>query len=482
MREHNLFNLKIIPADTFPEWNKQGLRCFLQTCQQSAQQDGRVKIASISMVVKHIDPLAVLESIYEPDELHFYCEHAQLDMAVAGAEAVVAETFSGADRCQQTKLFAQQVLADTIAIGDLTLPFAGPHFFTAFTFFAEPETAAEPFAPATIFLPRWQVARRQGDYCAVANIPVNADASIEQLVEKVWAAHEKFCAFDYREVMHTDEPATPAVAIQDVGGKTWFEAGIETALGEIAAGDYAKIVLARAIDLTAARPFMPLAALNKLRESYPACYAFSIGNGAGASFMGATPERLLRVENNTLFTEAIAGSAPRGSSARQDAEYAQALLHSDKDRREHDFVIESIRRRLHELGIAIDVSTSSRLLKLHNVQHLKTTLQGTIGTGVHVLDGVAALHPTPAVGGMPKAAACQRIAALEPFHRGLYAGAIGWFNYASMGEFVVAIRAALIQGKAARLYAGVGIVDGSVPATEKQETDWKLRALLEQLI
>lgn len=476
--------MKIIRPDTFPEWDKQGLRCFLHDCQQASQRDGRRKIASISMAVKHIDPLAVLESIYEPDELHFYCEHAQLDLAVAGAEAVVAKPCFGATRCEQAKAFAQEVLADTIAIGDLKLPFAGPHFFTALTFFAEPEAGVTPFAPATVFLPRWQVARRQGVYSAVANIAVSADVPLDALVEKVWAAHEKFGAFDYRAVTPADALVEQATTITEVGGGAWFEATVATALGEIAAGDYAKIVLARAIDLARSSSFVPLAALNQLRDTFPACYAFSIGNGAGGSFIGATPERLLRVDNGILYTEAIAGSAPRGTTAAQDAEYAQALLQSDKDQREHDFVIASIRRRLEGLGFSLDTEGvgASQLIKLHNVQHLKTTLQAVLPQGVHLLDGVAALHPTPAVGGMPRAATLQRIADLEPFHRGLYAGTMGWFNHAGDGEFLVAIRSAWIQGNAARLYAGVGIVKGSVPAKEKQETDWKLNAMLKQLV
>jgi len=473
--------LKTIAKDTFPEWNKAGLRHFLVDCQQAAKAEGRMKIASISIAVKHIDPLAVLESIYDPDELHFYCEHANLDIAVAGAEAVVKKTFSGADRCAQAKLFAQEVLAHTIAIGDLSLPFAGPHFFTALTFFNEVDSASEPFAPATVFLPRWQVARRQGAYCAVANIPVTAEAPIAQLVDKVWAAHEKFIAFNYADICKQGSAQGDLVSMREVGGETWFEAAVAAVLRGIEAGDYQKVVLARAVDLESEQPFAPLDTLNKLRETYPACYGFSIGNGAGSSFIGATPERLLRVDKQQLSTEAIAGSAPRGASARQDAEYARELLKSDKDMREHNFVIASIRRRLQGLGIEMEVQATSRLIKLHNVQHLKTPIQATMGANVHILDVVGELHPTPAVGGMPRAAACRRIAATEPFHRGLYAGTIGWFNFAGDGEFIVAIRSAWMQRKSARLYAGVGIVDGSVPAIEKQETDWKLSALLAPL-
>ena len=499
--------MKIIPADTFPDWDKPSLKRFLTECQQASKDDGHLKIASISMAVRHIDPLAVLESIYEPRHLHFYCEHPQQDMAVAGAEAVMEATFSGDQRFQQVKAFASGVLEHTIAIGDLSLPFAGPHFFTGFTFADKNDSDEVPFAPATVFLPRWQVARQQGLYSAVANVPVTPEVSVDLLADKVWAAHEKFCAFNYasQDIAHRDRSrfeadAKPvdhssvdrnevldsgdslcALDVHEVGGRSWFQNAVKCVLEDIRAGWLEKIVLARAIELHASRPLEPLTVLDQLRERFQGCYSFSMANGNGSSFIGSSPERLMRLAEGHLLTEAIAGSAPRGHSACEDAEHAQELFRSDKDFREHNYVIESIKGQLSGLVAGLEISSPSQLIKLHNVQHLKTVIEGQCVQGVHLLDLLARLHPTSAVGGIPLQPAGRRIAELEPFERGLYAGALGWFDFSGEGEYFVAIRSALIQNDSARLYAGVGIVEGSVPEREQQETNWKLEALWQPL-
>ena len=499
--------MKIIPADTFSNWDKSSLKRFLKDCQQAALNDGHLKIASISMAVRHIDPLAVLEAIYEPQHLHFFCEHPQLDMAVAGAEAVAEATFSGDQRFQQVKAFASGVLKHTIAIGDLSLPFAGPHFFTGFTFADQNNEDGAPFAPATVFLPRWQVARQHGLYSAVANVPVSQEVSINLLADKVWAAHEKFCAFNYgsQDVSHPDQSSFKADAkavdrssvdsnqavdsgdslsaqdVHEVGGQGWFQNAAGSVLEDIRAGRLEKIVLARAIELHASRPLEPLTVLDQLRERFPGCYSFSMANGAGSSFIGSSPERLVRLVEGHLLTEAIAGSAPRGHSAREDAEHAQKLCRSDKDFREHNYVIQSIKGQLSGLVAELETSAPSQLIKLRNVQHLKTVIAGKCEPGVHLLDLMAKLHPTPAVGGIPLQTAGKRIVELEPFERGLYAGAMGWFDFSGEGECFVAIRSALIQNDNARLYAGVGIVEGSMPEREQQETNWKLEALWQPL-
>lgn len=473
--------MRTVPSDQFPQRDKAGLHGFLAYCQEEARRDGQPKVASISLEVKHIDPLAVIESIYEKDELHFYMEHPTQDFAVAGAEAIFSKSYEGSDRFQKIKTFTQHVLENTIAIGDLNLPFAGPHFFCGFTFFDEPESETCSFKPATVFLPRWQVARHHEHYVAVANVPITAECDVDFLAEKVWAAHGKFSSFDYEAIARGQSPEINEEAITEVGGDAWFEDAIKNALLQISAGHYNKIVLARAIDLVASSPFQPLEALNNLRESFPSCYSFSFANEKGDSFIGATPERLVKVEKGRLLTEAIAGSAARGENASEDANCARELLSSDKDKREHGFVIESIRRRLSSLGIKIDSPQVSKLIKLKNVQHLKTALTAQMPESVHFMDALDALHPTPAVGGVPREIARRDIKKKEPFERGLYAGTLGWFNAKGEGEMVVGIRSALIQQEQARLYAGVGIVKGSKPAREKIETNWKLQALLKVL-
>jgi menaquinone-specific isochorismate synthase len=183
-----------------------------------------------------------------------------------------------------------------------------------------------------------------------------------------------------------------------------------------------------------------------------------------------------------LLTEAIAGSAPRGQTASEDAKHARALLESVKDLREHICVRDSILRRLEKVGVEGKAEANPQLLLLANVQHLRTRIEAEVGEAVHLLDILPEMHPTPAVGGSPREAAVPSIADLEQIDRGLYAGVIGWFNHLNEGEMVVGIRSALIEGKRARLYAGAGIVEGSDPNKERRETEMKLRALLDVLV
>jgi menaquinone-specific isochorismate synthase len=467
-----------VPEERFPRKDPAALAGFLAFCRDEARRDGRARIGSISLEVRHIDPLAVLQSIYQPKELHFYLEQPADGTAVAGAEALEAATFAGPERFAEVKTWAGEVLGRVIAIGDLGAPRAGPQFFAGFTFADEAGPEAV-FAPATVFLPRWQVAASGGRYVAVANVRVTSEADPAALAARVLAAHGKFSAFPYTAA----EPpaASGASDVTETGGPRWFEAAVAEALGRIRAGAYRKIVLARACDLAGETPFAPLETLHRLRERYPACHGFSLANGRGQSFIGATPERLVRVAGRTMQTEALAGSAPRGRTAPEDAQLGRALLGHDKDLREHRVVVESIGRRLRELGLEPAVAEAPRLLPLSNVQHLWSPISATLPEGMHLLEVLAALHPTPAVGGQPREAARADIARLEKFDRGLYAGAVGWFDHAGDGEFVVAIRSALMDGTRARLYAGAGIVEGSEPAEEKAETDLKLKALLDTL-
>ena len=472
--------MQIIPSNMLPERDPVALRAFFEGCRETARAKGHFQIASISLAVKHIAPLAVLQSIHEPSELHFYVERAGDEEALAGAEAVVEATFSGAGRFEQVQAFADEILNNTIVVGDLDEPFTGPHFFTAFTFDESvPEGSA--FAPATVFLPRWQVSRSKGKYGAVANLRIDADSDIDSLVARVWGAYQKFGMFDYKpeescaradgaQVLHREELA-PGV----------YSTAVLQALEEIKAGDYEKIVLARGVKLQAQTPWRPLAALNHLRERFSNCFTFSFGGGNGKSFIGATPERLLRIRNGSLMTEAIAGSAPRGATAGEDAKYARDLLESEKDLHEHACVRDSILRRLKQVGVEGRAESEPRLLPLANVRHLRTEIQAEVGREVHLLDILKEMHPTPAVGGTPREAAVPRIAALEEIDRGLYCGVVGWFNHLNEGEMIVGIRSALIDGKEARLYAGAGIVEGSTAEKEMRETELKLCALLDAL-
>ena len=508
--------MTILPLDPAANASPESLRAFLTECRQRARHDERAKLVSISITVDALDPLAVLEAIFEASEPHFYAERPVLATAIAGAEVAVSATANGPERFERLQHFIDETLAHTIAVGAVEAPFGGPHFFTTFTF--SDDVNAEAFFPAArAFVPRWQVARAGEVTTAVANLWVAPDADLESLTERVWRAHARFRQFDYADYTERDRhPTGPSV--QSVGtdpaaerdtptcqtqrpearsvpiqptqampGYTLRETGdyraaVTEALRRIEGGEFEKIVLARSLELTAPAPLHPLRLLNGLRQRFPDCYAFSVANGQGASFIGASPERLVRVRGGILETDALAGTVRRGTGAAEDAALGTGLLRSEKDRREQRLVLDSIRRRLEPLGLVLEHPAKPALLRLANVQHLHTPVRARLPEGVRLLDALAGLHPTPAVGGTPREAALAAIPELEGFVRGLYAGAMGWINARGGGEFFVGIRSALVRDRTATLYAGAGIVAGSDPQREYAETELKFRALLEAIL
>jgi menaquinone-specific isochorismate synthase len=472
--------MTILPLNPTENASPEALQAFLAQCRAAAVRDGHAKLVSISLAVDALDPLAVLESIFEPGEPHFYAERPAIETAIAGAEIAVAFEAHGPQRFSDVQRWSAEMVAHTIAVGDVNAPFGGPHFFAGFAFHDEVE-AGEPFPAAFTFVPRWQVALAGATTTAVANLLVTSDADLGALAQRVWRAHQKFRGFGFTEpgVSEPQEGMKPRFTTRETGD---YRAAVAAALHRIAAGELKKIVLARAQEVAADQPLHPLEMLNGLRQRFPDCYAFSFAHGRGPSFIGASPERLVRVSQGRLETEALAGSIRRGAGASEDAALAAALLRSEKDQREHRDVVDDIVARLAPLGIAPEFPAQPSIRRFANVQHLHTPVQAQLPGSVRLLDVLAAMHPTPAVGGSPRAAALAHIRLLEGFPRGLYAGALGWFNARGGGEFFVGIRSALIHGPTARVYAGAGIVAGSTPEKEFAETELKFKAMLDALV
>jgi menaquinone-specific isochorismate synthase len=471
----------ILPLDPAAHATAEALTGFLSECREQASSDGRAKLVSITLEVESLDPLAVLESIFEPGERHFYSERPSEGWAIAGAESVLSFEASGPRRFAECQRFIDTALGDTIAIGDQDIPFGGPHFFAAFAF-NDLVGEGEPFAAASLFVPRWQVAQRAGRTAAVANLLVDAESPVEALALRVWRAHAKFRSFNFGAPEFGEEAPSRGAVVSDVGGRMSYETAVSSALDRIGRGEFQKIVLARAKDVRAAGALHPLRILNSLRQRFPDCTAFSVANGRGQSFIGASPERLLRVEDGRVQTEALAGSTHRGSTASEDAALGGRLLSSEKDIREQRIVLESIVRRLTPLGLDLRFPARPVLKRLSNVQHLHTPVEARVPRGVRLLEMLGHLHPTPAVGGTPREAAVPLIAGLEAFPRGLYGGALGWIDARAGGDFFVALRSALVGGAVARMYAGAGVVEGSTPEQEFAETELKFRAMQEALL
>lgn len=394
--------------------------------------------------------------------------------------AVIKAEIQGADRFSETQAFINSCLSRMIVAGNLDQPFSGPHFFCSFSFSVDGSQNGFSYPDATVLLPVWQIARHNWGCVIVVNLLISAEINLERLTEQTWQRLQGICTLPSHAGLNSVSPKPDNIQISrnDIAS---FKASVSSVLRAINNHQLHKIVLAHAIEVTAPQPFCLTQSLDCLRQRYPACHIFSVDHGQGITFMGASPERLLRISDRHLTTDALAGSAPRGNTAVEDIELANGLLDSPKELHEHQVVLEFITQRLIQLGLAPQLSRQPQLLRLSNIQHLWTPIQAIVPSKMSPLEIVATLHPTPAVAGAPREIACEHIRHYENFGRSLYAAPLGWIDHRANGEFIVGIRSALIRGCWAKLYAGAGIVAGSNPNKEFAEIELKLQALLEAL-
>ncbi len=272
------------------------------------------------------------------------------------------------------------------------------------------------------------------------------------------------------------QPST--VVVQATNPIEWMRT-VATATTRIAIGELTKVVLAREITVTADLPFDAVSLLHRLRALSPSAYAYAVDG-----FVGATPELLVSRLGDVVRAHPMAGTLPRTGDPDVDARRAGELLGSHKNRVEHQITIDMVHETLLPWCSYLDAEPEPSVVAAGPVQHLATLVEGRLSRPEpSVLDLVAALHPTPAVGGWPRAAALQVQAELERTDRGRYGGPVGWVDAAGNGAFGVGIRGAQLDADArtARVFAGVGVVDGSDPAAELEEARSKAQAVLSAL-
>jgi len=270
--------------------------------------------------------------------------------------------------------------------------------------------------------------------------------------------------------------------ITPVPDRSVYEQSVVTALAEVDAGRLRKVVLARSVDVRFAGTVPVARALRRLHEQEPTCTVFAVPIDGGR-FVGASPELLVRRRGEHVTAHPLAGTmAIPEPGTRAERKEIQQFLASSKDRLEHEIVVDAVVATLRSTCADIELPEHPSLVRLHSVAHLGTMVRGTLRAGddrPSVLDLVASLHPTPAVGGTPSTAALACILALEPVPRGHWAGPVGWMDAAGDGDWFIGIRSATVLGATVTLSAGAGIVTGSRPKAEFEETSAKLAPVLE---
>ncbi len=332
----------------------------------------------------------------------------------------------------------------------------------------EPEGSGDawwtPFGAASFVIPRWTFVREaSGAWLLRVSEPGEVAAALAELdaFRSRLGAERRRTPPRILELSHEPEPE-------------WV-ARIESIRLRIRRGEVDKVVAARRSELRAAEPFALEAVVADLDQRDQGAFRFAFERG-GVAFVGATPERLVARRGLAVESEALAGSIAANGVVSDEA-----LLASAKDRSEQAFVWRYVRDALTARCRWVDCPEQPSLRRMADVVHLRTRVQGELRVPTHVLELVDALHPTPAVGGVPVLEARRVIAAGEPEGRGWYSGPIGSFDVDGDGEFAVALRCALVAGDRARVYAGAGIVAASDPRAEYAETALKLRPALSAL-
>jgi isochorismate synthase len=423
----------------------------------------------------------------EPVSL-FYWEHTIDGAAMLGVEAAATIQVMGPGCFTEAAAAWRSLFRDAVvqsAQAAMRPDEDGPVLFGGFAFdpLAPRSQLWEGFPDGLLVLPAVFIRSQASSTTLHLQALIGADDDVEQAAGEIMTRLEHLQSASTRRLPLQEEVLgfSSRLCVQDDRPALEWMKLVKGAAEQIRQGLYRKIVLARSIRATSTpASFSVGAILQRLRASHPGAYRFAIQRGERC-FVGATPEQLARVEQGEIQTMALAGSAPPSATRDIDARLDGTLLWSAKNREEHALVVEMIGEALARVCSEVSAAEAPRVLKLKNIQHLQTPLHGRLQPGVTILDVLAALHPTPAVGGLPGPAAREMIRQVEQLDRGWYAGPVGWIDQHGDGEFAVALRSALVHGNEATLFAGCGIVAGSDPMIEYAESCLKFGTMLAAL-
>lgn len=404
------------------------------------------------VAIADVDPLDVARAAGEWDEVVFF--HTAHDGSAVGLGAAWALRV-GDDRFTS----ASRELA-RLDLPDIARCFVGFAF--------DPNGSSAPewssFDPLRLVVPRATVVRTERGTRLIVALGDGEDPS---------ALADRLAVMAHPGPPVAHSPSDLRVESHPSSSK--YVANVAEAVDLIGGGELRKVVLARSLVISSDEPPRPFDVVALLSAEHGGSYVYGWRRGT-AAFIGASPELLVSFVGGHLRSVPFAGTAPRGRNGAEDAQLAARLLDSTKDLSEHAIMVDDILTRLRPVTSGV-VASEPSVERFRHVQHLVTHIQGSPLPEVDIFGLAEALHPTPAVGGVPRLAAMERIATLEQLDRGWYAGGIGWVSGTGEGEISVALRCALLEGGVSRLYAGAGIVADSEPALELEETRWKFRAL-----
>ena len=453
----------------------------------------RQRLVSVSAPCPHVDPMQAF--LHGMGRERFYWQEPGNGVIHVGFGAAADLRAWGPTRFQSIARQAQ-TLFDQAYLPTSAPSFAQAHLFGGFAFSDDftPDNTWSVYHPAQFILPHYQLSLQQGsseerqawltinallDYPA-ATPAKRADAEAVELATALRGALTE----QIEQLQQTPIGMAPLPQLHSrcypMPYATW-EQILNAAMDQFRIGALSKVVLSRVCELRFDQKIDVATALAYLNRIYPDCYRFVFEPLPNHAFFGASPELLVNLSGQQIRTMGLAGSEPRGATPAADAALGRQLMESVKDRHEHQLVVDVLRQRLQPLCDKLDVAAQPQLLKLSNIQHLYTPVCGTLSKPQDVLSLLDVLHPTPALGGVPRAQALDFIRQMEPVPRGWYAAPVGVINRHMEGTFTVAIRSAVTEYERVWLHAGAGIVEASNPQKEWDETALKFRPILNAL-
>ncbi|WP_226035852.1 isochorismate synthase [Aquibacillus saliphilus] len=433
------------------------------------------QLFSITEMIDDIDPFLFFEQAkhIEGDRV-FWASTSENFFLVGAGEAF--DIRATTDRFEQTEAQFKLMLQDALIFNSYRVPGTGPIAIGGFSFDPKKEKTIlwEKFHDSQFRVPAYLLTIEDGATYLTINTMVRAEDHQRQLEYSI--DQHKNILLDSNATLPDGPVITNKTELDPLG---WKEL-VGQATSHIKEEKVDKIVLAREMRVHFEKKATLSPILSKLINTQTNSYVFSFENDDDC-FLGATPERLVRVENQQLLSTCLAGTAPRGNNELEDTQIGLELINDVKNREEHEFVVKMIRDAVTACCWDVDVPKEPVLYPLKHLQHLYTPVKAKLKKEYSIIDVVKRLHPTPALGGLPKDKSLLYIREYEKLDRGWYGAPIGWMDAYKNGEFAVAIRSALIQGTEASLFSGCGVVKESDPEAEYQETNIKFTPMLSVL-
>lgn len=408
----------------------------------------------------------------------FFWQDPAKDITITGLGNVKKlQAAPNADRYREVEMSWIKLQNTAVKTGVTDVDATGPLLFGGFSFDYETNSTLlwNQFGDNLFYIPAFMLSIVKGEAYLTTNLLCSPDDSEKLFIDMI---NERE-AFLLETLDDSELQANAFVQQKEMRPEAWKQT-VAQAVEEIKTTDLNKIVLARELRLVFERTIDSKKVLEQLMAEQPLSYIFSLEAG-GDCFVGATPERLIKKQGNEVFSTCLAGSMGRGKTEEEDIRLGNELLLDQKNLQEHQYVVSMISNAFQAVCEKVMIPSEPKLMKNRHIQHLFTPVKGISKEGTTIFEFVENLHPTPAMGGLPKEKAVARIREIEGLERGFYAGPLGWVDTYGNGEFAVGIRSALIQDNEASLFAGCGVVEDSTPESEFQETGIKFKPMLSAL-